>query len=557
MALNIRRLLAWCAALAAVLLAASCGGVKAVDAAHAVRLAAPQMLSAGAKTVSGAPVGIFVTWTRVDNAEGYYLYRDTQPIPDPNPDGVIDPALRVNGGSQIAQPPSGSTVTFNDIFAVVIGQTYYYRVTAVDDLDQEGYASNEMSWMVHAHNVAGFSPPSVYWGDVLTITGDTFGAFIALTDSVQFPAIGGGSVAGIIQQSTDWTDTQIVVTVPAGSVTGKVSVVVNGVIAQTDTDLVILNPFISSITPAVGFVEQDLQIDGGNYGITQDTSTVSIGGVDVSAAVTSWADGVIHLTVPDGTVAGDVVIEVGGHLSNSVLFTPRAEILSASLTSAQAGEPLTLTGRYFGATQGHVWIDGTVNQTITDWTDTSISFTLSGDVGPVMIMVETADAVQSNDWSFTIVDALAVTIGGLDPLQVYRQDNVPVITADTAPDAEEVTLFIDGAQVGTPFAPPFGGIELPVAALTNGTHVVHLEVRRRAVTAQSADVTVWVYSLIGDINGDGVVDSADRDALVPLLGLNQFDLEYRPWYDTDSDGFITEADLSAVGYGFLDQIGSL
>src|SRR5690606_24306850 len=91
-------------------------------------------------------------------AAGYYLYRDTESIPDPGIGESLDPALRVNGGNLIPQPPDGESVTFNDLFEVVVGETYFYRVTVADGDGLESDPSNEMSWTVHGHNVSGLSP---------------------------------------------------------------------------------------------------------------------------------------------------------------------------------------------------------------------------------------------------------------------------------------------------------------------------------------------------------------------------------------------------------------
>ena len=535
---------------AVVLLACGCGTASDLSTAHTVRLASPQFTAAGTKVVTGPPIGIYVTWTRVDEAVSYYLYRDTESIPDPNPDGNIDPALRVNGGNPIPQPAEGSTITFSDLFAPVVGQTYYYRVTAVDAADQEGYASGEMSWTVAGHTVAGFAPAAVYWGDVVTITGDTFGDYEPLTDSVMFAAIGGGQVAGTIVQPTDWTPTQIVVTVPENCVTGKLFVVVNGVIAASDEDLVVLQPYINGLLPEVGFVQQELLIAGGNFGATQGLSNITINSADATGAVTSWSDSEIRLDVPAATTAGDVVVSVEGRSSNAVPFTPRAEITACSELSTQVGEPLTLSGRFFGATSSRVLIDGAVEQLISDWQDTTISLIVSGDVGNHQLTVETSAGIISNEWAFSIVDPLAVTLGGLDPFEVYRPFSPTLLGITTAADTAGLDLIIDGSDYSSGLAPPFDAIELPAGALTNGQHTVQVRAHRRAVSALSEEITVTVYSLIGDINGDGVIDASDRDALLPLIGLSSADPGYTPWYDTNNDGEVNEADLTVVGYFF-------
>lgn len=539
------------------LVVAGCGGAGRIAPSPSGRasLAAPLLLQighTGPKTASGAPEAIYVTWTRSGDpaAAGYYLYRDVVAIPDPGPDGNLDPLLRVNGGSLIDEPPSGPEVTFVDDFGAgkpQVGLTYHYRVTVVDTDDQESYPSNEMTWQVHGHNVAGLNPESAYWGDPVSITGDTFGAYDVATDFVKLQALGGGTLDA---QVDSWTDTQIDITVPVGAITGAVQIVIEAVMAQSDVPLTILNPYITSIDPAVGFVEQALTIDGANFGDSQGSSSVAIGPADVSSAVTSWSDNQIVLTVPDGVQQGAVVVTVSGVSGNGVEFTPRAEIVGINTSLAQASEEITLGGRYFGASQGSVHLQSGQAQTVISWSDNAITFDLTGNAGPDSLYVTTSAGIDSNRLDLTIEAPLSVAISGLDPGTFYTPLSAPSIGVATAPNADSVELFIDGVLIGTSITAPFTDLVLPVGALTNGGHTVTLTAHRRSIVANSSPAPVKVYSLVGDINGDGTVDDGDRDALGPLVGLESGNALFLPWYDTDADGLVTEADLSAVGYFF-------
>jgi len=518
-------------------------------------LSRPQLLSVEAriseKAVSGPPEALVVTWTRSadPDAQGYYLYRDTQNIADPGPDGLLDPSLRVNEGNMIGQPGSGSEVVFVDDFGAEkpqIGLTYYYRVTVVDSNDDESYPSNQMTWTVHGHNISGLDPGAAYWGETVTIQGDTFGAYDAGTDSVLFLTVDGQTEGTV----TNWTDTAIEVTVPSGAITGKVRVIIEATVAESNDPLVILNPYILSLDPPIGFVEQGLTINGANFGATQGASTVSLAGNDVSGQVTAWQADTIVLTVPASAVKGDVLVTVASVEGNSAEFTPRAEILSVDMLGAQAGEDLTLSGRFFGTTEGTLELaDGTA-QTVLSWSDTSISFTLTGLAGPQFLVVNTAELIPSNDFAYDITEPLSVTLSGLETDIYYTPSNVPAVGVDTAADADRVELRIDGLVVATSDTAPFDDLVLPVADLTNGDHIVDLIATRRSISVTSASVTVMVYSLVGDINADGLVDLGDRDALSLLVGLDAGSPAFKPWFDTDVDGLVTEADLAAVGYYF-------
>jgi hypothetical protein len=90
-------------------LLSGCGGAGlaagAAQRGHSSPLPAPRLLPADAqlRAASGPPAGIHLSWTLVNDpgVAGYYLYRDSQAIPDPPPDETIDPALRVNSGNPI------------------------------------------------------------------------------------------------------------------------------------------------------------------------------------------------------------------------------------------------------------------------------------------------------------------------------------------------------------------------------------------------------------------------------------------------------------------------
>ncbi|MBN2081439.1 IPT/TIG domain-containing protein [bacterium] len=540
-----------------VAVAAACGGQRLdLDAPTdgGTRLAGPQIISVGAKTTSGAPVGVRVTWNRdtTGHCTGYYLYRytDENRPPEPGVDTVppFPIELRANGGSPIPQPSEGTSVMFDDVFPAIVGETYFYRLTALNDdtPPTEGLPGNELSIQIHGQSVSGLNPTAAYWGEDVTLTGDTFGTYSETSDFVTFPDLDGGSIAGAI---VSWTETEIVVTVPEDSVTGYVSVVIESTVSLSPDELTILNPIITSIDPERGFVEQPLTVDGYGFGAAQGDSTVIIGSTDVTSAVSTWGETEIVLTVPAEISRGSVRLIIDGHPSNRVLFIARPEILDLSTTSAQAGEPLTLTGRHFASPAGQVLLDDVEELALTGWDADTISVTVAGTPGEHTLTVVTNEELDSNILDFTIVASLAVTLGGLTPDYVYTLADLPQLTVTAPADADRVELYVDDVLMGEPSTTaPFDDLEIALATLVNGPHDVQLKAFRRAIEAESEVVTINAYSLVGDINGDGVVDELDRDALVPLLFIDYAHEDYRRWQDTDDDGLVSEADLSAVGY---------
>jgi hypothetical protein len=536
-----------------VLALVGCGGSG--NLAMPARLASPEIVNLGGKMVSGVPEGIYIQWTRNTQPEvaGYYLYRDTQSIPTPPPDETIDAGLRTNGGAMITQPPSGATVSFTDMFSVVIGVTYYYRVTAVDSTGNESYPSNEVSWLVHGQTVSGLSPHQAYWGDDVTLTGDTFGSYNPATDHVLFQAVDGNTLEGGV---VSWDNTEIVATVPDDVITGPVLVVVGGTIASTDDDLQILNPYIISVSPTVGFVEQTLTIIGANFGAAVGSSTVDMGTSDVTNRVSSWADNRIELLPPDGIVPGFVTVTVNGLTSNGIYFRPKPEILSVSRTSAAAGALITIDGRYFGASGGAVALGGS-SQLVSQWTDRQLRFTTNREPGVYPLTVARADGPISNDLPFTVLEPMFVTISGISPSVIYTPGNAPVVVFDFPDDTDRLILMV-GPQTIIDVPDPAGKqLTLPVESIFNGGWTVRATAYGRGVTVLSNSLPGTFHSLQGDTDGDGEVADADLAWLQGFFGLGVGDSGYKPWYDTDGDGLITEADAAMIGYNFGNSVEPL
>ena len=77
---------------------------------------------------------------------------------------------------------------------------------------------------------------------------------------------------------------------------------------------------ITSLNPTSGAVGTPVAITGTNFGATQGTSTVTFNGVSAGTA-SSWSATSIGVTVPPAATTGNVVVTVGGVVSNGVGFT--------------------------------------------------------------------------------------------------------------------------------------------------------------------------------------------------------------------------------------------
>jgi subtilisin family serine protease len=100
----------------------------------------PPAAVAGLSTTSEEPENVGLDWSAVDGAGEYYVFRDTEPLPAST--SGLTPYDTVEAG----------TTTYTDGGATA-GQTYYYRVAAVNDDGNEGEASGEVNAFLYPQNV--------------------------------------------------------------------------------------------------------------------------------------------------------------------------------------------------------------------------------------------------------------------------------------------------------------------------------------------------------------------------------------------------------------------
>lgn len=171
-----------------------------------------------------------------------------------------------------------------------------------------GNKSNEIDFKV-IPDITNISPTSVRIGDEITITGTGFG-----------DAKGSSEVlfnTTLAVDFTNWADEEIIVKVPAGATSGKISVSVNNQ-KSDEKDFVVL-PFISGINPTSAQIGADVTIRGTGFGDTRGTSVVSFN--SINATDYTWSSTSIVVKVPTGATTGKLSITVGGNISNELDFT--------------------------------------------------------------------------------------------------------------------------------------------------------------------------------------------------------------------------------------------
>jgi RHS repeat-associated protein len=280
---------------------------------------------------------------------------------------------------------TAGTVTFNGQAATVTNWSDTSIVVLVPDGASSGPVvvtngtgtSNSALFTVLQPVITALTPASAEPTNSVTITGSNFGAN---QGTVSF----NGQPATI----TNWTDTSIVVAVPASATSGNVVVSSRG-LQSAGAPFTVLLPVISSLSPNAGDPGTSVVIAGSGFGPAQGSVTFS----GTLAVVTYWNDRSITAQVPNGAGGGNVVVTSAvGRSSNGAGFnvTDNLAITLISPTTGPVGTQVTITGGGFGAAQGSsvVQFNG-ITAAVNNWTDTQITVTVpAGTVtAPISVIV--------------------------------------------------------------------------------------------------------------------------------------------------------------------------
>ena len=274
--------------------------------------------------------------------------------------------------------------------------------------------SNAVRVVITSPYLASVSPSTVRPGERLTLTGSNFrssrgSGYVLFAPNVR-PAA---------SDYVSWSDSRILVRVPAGAQSGDVKVVAAGSLSSGTKRIVVeAIPRISSVSPSQVQYDQIVTVTGSNFGTSRGSSTVRIGSIAVPAsAFTGWSNTIIRFRVPTNMRSGNVTVRTARGTSNAIRVTiTNPYLASVSPSSVKTGERLTLTGSNFRSSRGSGYILFTPNArpSATDyvtWSDSRIVVTVppgaqSGDVkvvaagslssGTKRIVVETIEPLPSS-----------------------------------------------------------------------------------------------------------------------------------------------------------------
>lgn len=216
------------------------------------------------------------------------------------------------------------------------------------------------------------TPMAAGVGTLVTIKGRWLGTS---PGSVTF--LGGpGDTDDVLAQacsSSAWTDTEVVVAVPTGAVTGPLKLTAfYGQSDRTDdergpnlgsfTVSGSVLPGICYLSPDQGVAGMKFDINGGGFGASIGSSTVAMGSYAPTVATGGWTDAKVSVIAPPAPEKTyPVTVTVGGKTSNPVNFLiapPSAagtpHIVQVIPDSGPVGSYVTIQGSGFGYLKGKV-----------------------------------------------------------------------------------------------------------------------------------------------------------------------------------------------------------
>ena len=316
------------------------------------------------------------------------------------------------GGVMAADPTSASTTSL--VVLVPSGAVTGSISVAVGG--QTGTSSENFTVTVPAPApaapvVSSFSPTEGEVDTEVTITGVNFSA----TPSANEVRFGGVMAAAPTSAST----TSLVVLVPSGAVTGRVSVAVGGQTGTSSENFTVTAPapapaapVVSSFSPTEGEVDTEVTITGVNFSDMSSENEVRFGGV-MAAAPTSASTTSLVVLVPSGAVTGRISVAVGGQTGTSSTdftvtgTTPAPEppvVSSFTPTEGEVGTSVTITGENFSdmPSENEVKFGGVMAAAPTSASTTSLTILVPSGARTGSISVAVGGQTGTSSENFTV-----------------------------------------------------------------------------------------------------------------------------------------------------------
>jgi uncharacterized repeat protein (TIGR03803 family) len=260
--------------------------------------------------------------------------------PDGNFYGVTGNGGTKNGGAIFKITPAGSESVLYSFCSVTCNDGFGPATPLVLHTDGKFYGNtngNSLGGSVFYSFDVGFKPlvDLVTWSAKVGKTVEILGQGFTGTTGVSFN--------GVPATFTNVSDTYMTATVPAGALTGTVTVTTFTSTMRSNRAFLV-TPQVKNFTPTSGIVGTTVLITGVSLA---QTTKVTIGGKPASFTVNS--DTQVTATVPPGAKTGAkiTITTLGGIASSPLAFSVVPSITSFSPTSGPVGTAVTINGNSF------------------------------------------------------------------------------------------------------------------------------------------------------------------------------------------------------------------
>ena len=396
----------------------------------------------------------------------------------------------------------GQTVTFTPTQALD-SLTFYYvsLTTGITDMEGQPLTGSASFFFTTAQGTTSLAPVI---GLVNPSSTGTVGTSISIDGTYFGTSQGSGTVTfnGTTATATNWTDSQISVTVPTGATTGPLVVTVNGVASNSWSFTVPYTPTITNVSPTTVAVGSVLTLTGTNFGDAQDSVSVFFSSNIYPTPLTptlTRSETSITVTVPPTAVTGAVYILSSGNQSAGASLTvlPVPTISQLSPNSGIAGTAVAIYGTNFGASQGSSTL--TFNgapATITSWSNGYIAAIPPSNVttGPVTMVVNTVPS--TNNPTFVVTNP---AIGTLSPPSGSTGSTITITGSGLATTGLTTQVF-------------FNGLAGTVISATSGTVTAFVP-----QNATSGPVSV----LVGTLSSNTMQFTVEQPPAISLVSPNE------------------------------------
>ena len=288
------------------------------------------------------------------------------------------------------------------------------------------------------------SPTQAQTGDRLTLTGGNFGTRRG-TGYVLFSS----NVRPSASDYVSWSNSRIVVEIPARAQSGNVRVATSNGPSGTKLLIIESGPQITSISPSRVRYNQVITIRGTKFGANRGTSRVTFNGISRlnSSQYVSWSNTRIQVRVPTGARTGNVQVITANGRATARLTIKSPWVRGISPQSGRANTLVTISGENFGFSRGSssVRIGSSVVSSYVSWSNTSIRFRVPRNISSGNLTVRTSEGT-SNSVYFR---SLSPYVSSVSPRSGLANSTVTIYGRNFGSSRGSSSVYIGSSKVSS------------------------------------------------------------------------------------------------------------